>query len=370
MTYNVLDLFAGCGGLAYGFENNDSFNIKLANDYWEPAMETYKHNFKNVNFVLDDIKNIDHKYLNNFFSDGVDVIIGGPPCQGFSMCGTRSETDKRNSLFYEYARIVKETSPYIFLMENVKGLLSMENPEGQDVIEAIYEEFGDIGYDLNHKVVDSKFYGVPQSRERVIIIGVRNDLVDNYKYPDKAFKENFFTVGQALDGIPNDNSNKGELEYEYNPNNPYLNYINSSCKNIYNHKKARHGDAVINRMSYVPQGGNWKDIPEDFRVGGIHSNAYKRLDPSEPSVTIKHAFKSMIIHPYYDRCLTVREVARLQSFPDDFIFKGSKTSQYQQLANAVPPMLSKHFSSSILSFLLKNNIKSKDMVGGNISYAQ
>lgn len=345
--YNVLDLFAGCGGLSSGFNFDLNFTINLANDIWKPAYETYTFNHPKVPFILDDIKNLSSDILNTYFPNGVDVIIGGPPCQGFSMCGTRDIDDERNKLFYEYARIVSITKPYLFIMENVKGLLSMKNRLGNLIIDVIVDVFSEIGYNLDYKVINSKYYDVPQSRERVIIVGVRKAINKKFEYPEKNTK--FISVGEALEGLTEVSSVNGEcIINEYSSS--YIKNLVKS-KKIYNHEVPSHKKDVVNRMSYVPQGGNWKNIPEEYRVGGTHSNAYKRLDPKLPSVTIKHAYKSMIIHPWENRCLSVREVARLQSFKDDFIFKDSKTSQYQQLANAVPPNLSKALAISVKNFL-------------------
>ncbi|MCC0728728.1 MULTISPECIES: DNA (cytosine-5-)-methyltransferase [unclassified Clostridioides] len=352
--YNVLDLFAGCGGLGYGFKKNGVFNIKLANDIWEPAKLTYEENNPEIPFILDDIKNIDKDLIDKYFENGVDVIIGGPPCQGFSMCGTRNVHDERNDLFYEYARIVNFTRPYIFIMENVKGILSMKNKEGNSVVDSIVKEFDSIGYNIHYKILNSKNYSVPQARERVIFVGTRKDIANNYEYPEFDLENEFYTVGDALVSLPNKDSLDGQLTYNYKASD-YLEKI-KGCGKIYNHEIPKHKDNVTYRMSLVPQGGNWKDIPEEFRAGGNHSNAYRRLDSSKPSVTIKHAYKSMIIHPIYDRCLSIREVARLQSFPDNYIFKGNKTSQYQQLANAVPPGLAVALSNSVVSYLNKNNL--------------
>lgn len=354
--YTVLDLFAGCGGLGLGFESIGAYDIKLANDIWEPAMRTYTYNNPNVPFILADIKELGEEVLNKYFPNGVDVIIGGPPCQGFSMCGTRDINDNRNTLFYQYARIVKITKPKVFMMENVKGLLSMKNPEGQSIIDAIYEEFSKLGYNLQHQVVNAKNYGVPQARERVIIIGTRKDIKGIFQYPESCLnKEVVYSVKDALAGLPNKNSISGELEVERSlSSSEYLKTIIGN-KGIWNHEIPKHKKEVEERMGFVPQGGNWKDIPEEFRAGGIHSNAYRRLDETQPSVTIKHAYKSMIIHPKYNRCLSIREVARLQSFPDDYIFRDNKTSQYQQLANAVPPLLAKAFANQIKEFLDKSN---------------
>lgn len=358
--YSILDLFAGCGGLGLGFKQNKNFNIQLANDIWEPAKNTYVYNNKDIPFVLDDIKNIDGDMIKKYIPQGVDIIIGGPPCQGFSMCGTRDINDVRNTLFYEYARIVNLTRPYVFIMENVKGLLSMKNTDGKLVIDSIYKEFESIGYNIKHEVLNAKYYGVPQSRERVIIVGTRSDLPNNYEYPARVFNDDSnYTVADALELLPNTDSENGELEVKNNSSNEYLNKIVGE-KGLFNHKIPSHNETVEHRMKFVPQGGNWKDIPEEFRAGGIHSNAYRRLKLDETSVTIKHAYKSMIIHPIYNRCLSIREVARLQSFPDDYIFKDSRTSQYQQLANAVPPFLSRALADSVNNYLNKNNIKEKE----------
>lgn len=345
--YTVLDLFAGCGGLSSGFTNDLGFNINLANDIWKPAKETYTFNHPTIPFILDDIKNLSSSILNNYFPNGVDVIIGGPPCQGFSMCGTRDINDDRNKLFYEYARIVDLTQPYIFIMENVKGLLSMKNKLGNLIINVIEEVFDGIGYNIKYEVLNSKYYGVPQSRERVIIVGTRKDISNKFEYPKKCSR--FISVGEALEGLTKKSSKEGELLIEKYSNDYVKTLIKS--KKIYNHEIPVHKEDVVRRMSYVPPGGNWANIPKEYRVGGTHSNAYKRLDDKLPSVTIKHAYKSMIIHPWENRCLSVREVARLQSFDDDFIFKDSKTSQYQQLANAVPPKLSKCLAISTKEFL-------------------
>lgn len=357
--YSILDLFAGCGGLGLGFKKNKNFNIQLANDIWEPAKNTYVYNNKDIPFILNDIKNIDEYIIKKYMPNGVDIIIGGPPCQGFSMCGTRDINDVRNTLFYEYARIVNLTRPYVFIMENVKGLLSMKNPDGKLVIDSIYKEFESIGYNIKHEVLNAKYYGVPQSRERVIIVGTREDLPNNYEYPKRVFDdENNYTVENAFELLPNTDSENGELKICDSNLNTYLKNIVGD-KGIFNHKIPSHNHSVEHRMKFVPQGGNWKDIPEEFRAGGIHSNAYRRLKLDETSVTIKHAYKSMIIHPIYNRCLSIREVARLQSFPDDYIFKDSRTSQYQQLANAVPPFLAYELANSVNDYLHKNDIKEK-----------
>lgn len=363
MEYSVLDLFAGCGGLGLGFKDNGNFSVKLANDNWQAAMDTYVFNNPEVPFIMDDIKNLDVDMIKDYFPRGVDVIIGGPPCQGFSMCGARDSKDERNDLFYEYARIVCSVKPYIFVMENVKGILSMKNKNGELVLNAIYEEFGRLGYNIQHKVVNSMHYEVPQSRERVILIGTRKDLPDNYIYPKHILDQTeAYTAGDALYGLPNEDSLDGEKLLKEEEYNEYYQMMKNEGE-IYNHQVPRHREDVSHRMSFVPQDGNWKNIPEEFRVGGIHSNSYRRLHSDKPSITIKHAYKSMIIHPIHNRCLTIREVARLQSFPDNYIFKNNKTSQYQQLANAVPAKMGQALATSVYNFLEVNNlVKNNEVV--------
>lgn len=360
---NTLDLFAGCGGMSLGFKWA-GFDIKVSNDFWEPAAETYINNHKETKMIIADIKNLDADEISKYYPRGVDVIIGGPPCQGFSMCGTRDVFDKRNTLFYEYARLVKELNPYIFVMENVKGILSMKNPEGELIIDVIKNIFSNLGYSVEYKVLNTAEFGVPQFRERVLLVGIRTDLsYTKFSFPTPIhystntlmFRRKYITLREALSDIPNNNSLIGELEY-MSPMSEYQCFIRDGQTKIFNHEMPQHDKLVEQRMSFVPQGGNWKNIPEEFRAGGIHSNAYRRLSLDEPSITIKHAYKSMIIHPIYNRCLTIREVARIQSFPDSYIFFNSKTSQYQQLANAVPPIFAKELGLAVKNNLILNGV--------------
>ena len=323
----VLDLFCGIGAFSKGFEMA-GFDIVAGVDSWDVALETFKNNHDSE-AVLMDLTRADDDFFRKY-EEMVDVIIAGPPCQGFSMCGQRKTSDKRNRLFEEVVRAVKIIKPSVVVIENVVGLLSMTNTDGKDVKEVIYESFNQLGYEVKHEILDASMYGVPQKRKRVIFLISENGDID---FPSPY--EYVVSVGDGLSNIPD-----VDEEYYHSTTNAYQELMSYRENVIYNHEAIRHNRMVLERIRHVPQGGNWQDIPPElYNVGGMHSNNYRRLDPNKPSITLKHAAKSMIIHPVYDRVVTAREVARLQSIPDSFKIMGNKSEQHQQLANAVPPLL-------------------------------
>ena len=328
--FKVIDLFCGIGGFSYGFEKTNDFEVVVGADIWNVALETFAKNHSKTNLINEDLTLMDETYWNKY-ENKVDVIIAGPPCQGFSMSGQRKVNDKRNSLFKEVVRITKVVQPKYVVIENVVGLLSMSNSEGQDIKTLIKNEFNNIGYNVEYKILNAADYGVPQQRKRVIFM-ISKDYP--LTYPKEKYNlKNYITVGDALGNIPV----SGQV---YLPPKTSYQKLMSGNSHIYNHEIIQHNELITKRMSYVPQGGNWRDIPLELgQGGGTHSNNYRRLDSQKPSVTIKHATKSMLIHPFANRTPTVREVARLQSFDDDFILTGNKSDQHQQLANAVPPLL-------------------------------
>lgn len=328
--YKVIDLFCGIGGFSYGFEKTNDFEVVVGVDIWNTALETFAVNHSNTKLINQDLTQMDEKYWDEY-KNKIDVIIAGPPCQGFSMSGQRNIDDKRNSLFKEVVRITNIIQPKYVVVENVVGLLSMSNAEGYDIKTLIKEEFNRIGYNVQYKVLNAADYGVPQQRRRVIFM-ISKDYPLTYP-KEKYTIENYVTVGDALGNIPISGNKYLTPKTQYQK-------LMSGKASIYNHEPIHHNDLITKRMSCVPQGGNWQDIPLELgQGGGTHSNNYRRLDSKKPSITIKHATKSMLIHPFADRTPTVREVARLQSFDDDFIIKGNKSDQHQQLANAVPPLL-------------------------------
>lgn len=341
----VIDLFCGIGGFSYGFEMTDNYEVICAADIWDVAINTYKKNhIKNndIDILLQDLTTLNSEYWNKY-KNKVDVIIAGPPCQGFSMSGKREVGDKRNSLFEEVIKITQITSPKYVVIENVVGLLSMETVDGTNIKDLIVSEFNNIGYKVEYKILNAAEYGVPQARKRVIFIASK-DFEISFPAP-LLIKENFVTVGDALGNIPPSSDTYTK------PTTPFQKEM-SGIKEIKNHERRKSNDLVTKRMSFIPQGGNWKNIPKELGTGGgVHSNAYKRLDPNLPSITIKHAAKAMIIHPTENRILTIREVARLQSFSDNFILTGNNSDQHQQLANAVPPLLGKAIAEELLVHL-------------------
>lgn len=344
--YKVIDLFCGIGGFSYGFEMTNEFEVVCGADIWDVALNTYKlnHGDENIELLHDDLTKVKSSFWNKY-KNKVDVIIAGPPCQGFSMSGKREIGDKRNTLFEEVIRISKIVKPKFIVIENVVGLLSMTDESGNKIRDMIHEEFKKLGYYSKHKILNAADYGVPQARKRVIFIASKDEDIT---FPKPIYStDEYVTVGDALGNVdPNgDKYLKATTKFQK---------MMAGRKNIENHIRRTSNELVTKRMSYIPQGGNWKDIPEELGTGGgVHSNAYKRLDPKLPSVTIKHAAKAMIIHPTENRILTVRETARLQSFNDDFILTGSNSDQHQQLANAVPPLLGKAIAEELLCHLKK-----------------
>ena len=355
MTFTVADLFCGIGGFSKGFEEA-GFNVLFGIDLWKIALETFKHAHKNSEGVLSDLTKLDDSFFRKY-QNKIDVVIAGPPCQGFSMSGKRDSQDERNTMYESVAKSVAIMNPKIILLENVVGLLSMKSLKGNSIKDLIIKRFEDLGYKVEYKVLNASDFGVPQSRKRVIFMCSK---IGDVSFPTPTHNDKPYvtvdgiaikkkiTVGDALGNIPD----VGKNVY-LTPKTEYQKRMGKK-KEILNHDKMNHNPEVLKRISLVPPGGNWKDIPKKYyNVGGEHSNNYRRLDPKKPAVTIKHAIKSMIIHPKYDRVIGVREVARLQSFDDSFELFGTKSDQHQQLANAVPPLLGYALANHLKQFLKK-----------------
>jgi DNA (cytosine-5)-methyltransferase 1 len=287
--FKVVDLFCGVGGFSYGFLMTKKFEVVLGVDIWETALNTFKVNHEGTNLLKADITELPDDYWEKL-SQQIDVIIAGPPCQGFSMSGKRQANDERNSLFKEVIRATKVLNPKYVVIENVVGLLSMKNTEGLNIKDLIYSEFENIGYKVKHKILNSADYLVPQLRRRVIFIASKDYEVT---FPKEIVnKESYTTVEQALSNIPDNGQKYLEPRFNYQK-------LMRGNEEIKNNEMPNHNELVLKRMKSIPLGGNWKDIPEEFgNGGGKHSNNYRKLNPKKPSITIKHATKSMIIHPW------------------------------------------------------------------------
>jgi len=339
---NVIDLFAGCGGLSYGFQKA-GFNILLGVDKNEKVKKTFVNNHKNSKFLVKDIKDVDKSEIEKLIGDKkIDILIGGPPCQGFSVAGNRVEFDSRNSLYKEFFRIVDYFNPKAILIENVPGL---KNLYGGRALKRIKSEFIKQNYIVNDKILKADNYGVPQIRRRIFIVGLKDNL---FEFP---FIENSkITLGEAISDLPLLEDQKENFYYKSEPKNRYQEEMRLNSDKVYNHVATNHEKRTKKIISMVPEGGNYKDLPKKYRDTRNVNIAWTRLDRSKPSLTIDTGHRH-IFHPVANRVPTVRECARIQSFPDDFIFYGSKTSQRKQVGNAVPPKLAKRMAIQVKKYL-------------------
>jgi len=338
---NVLDLFCGAGGLSLGFKLA-GFNILGGVEWDKAAMETHSTNFKTKFEFCGDIKKITDEQIKKELN-GVDVIIGGPPCQGFSAANRheKEESDPRNKLFFEYLRFIRILKPKAFVIENVRQILTKDNGYAKNRILEITEE---LGYNVNVKVLLSSEYGVPQDRRRAVFVGIRKDIGTTFNFDLMEKNNNVVTVYDAI----------GDICYpEKNISNMFLSYAKDTNGVLSNHDPKFPNKKVQKRMSFVPQGGNWQDVPEelwDTKRTNRHSSAYRRLSFNKPSITIDTGHMNYF-HPLENRIPTVRESARLQSFPDSFIFCGNQGQQYRQVGNAVPPLMAKAIAKELLKLI-------------------
>ena len=358
-SLKVIDIFSGAGGLSKGFQDS-GFRIISAVEINKKLSQTFKKNFLDTTIFEEDIKKIDSKnlLLNHKY---VDVIIGGPPCQGFSMSGYRIRKknafldDPRNILFKEFFRVIKQLKPKIFLMENVQGILSMKNGE---VVKEILSCFNSIGYKLTFKILNSADFGIPQIRKRVFFIGNNLDIDPELFFPIPTHSsKNYVTVEDAIFDLPFIKSGSGRFEmiYDKNPQSNYQKLMRLKSKKLFNHDSTAHSPKVIEILKLIKEGFGRDSLPKNLQTKSVHSGSYGRMDRSKPSYTITTRFDTppvgRVTHPIANRAITAREAARLQSFPDDFIFYGSRTDIGIQIGNSVPPLLAFHIAKSIKSLI-------------------
>ena len=352
MRYGI-DIFSGAGGLSLGAELA-GIKVGSAVEINKSAAQTFLCNHKGSVVIQDDIQNIDPKVLIND-EQPVFVIMGGPPCQGFSMSNTRTRNmeNQKNFLFLEFVRFVQELRPDWFVLENVWGITNINDGKTRTMIEDHFRAIE--GYNnISSSILWASDYGVPQKRNRFFLVG--NRLGIDFKFPPK--HTSTITVKEAIADLPSLQNGEMLDEAAYTQTieeiSEYARTMRVGSDKARQNYVSRNNDLVIERYKYIGQGQNWRAIPDSLMQnyadkGRCHSGIYKRLREDQPSVVISNYRKSMLIHPWEDRGISVREAARLQSFPDTFIFEGSLMHIQQQIGNAVPPLLAKAVFQQIVN---------------------
>ncbi|MCL2051748.1 MAG: DNA cytosine methyltransferase [Lachnospiraceae bacterium] len=356
--YNVIDLFCGCGGFSLGFKQA-GFSVKMGIDNWQDAIITYKHNLGDVVALNEDLKEMSGERILETLgveADDIDVIIGGPPCQGFSVSGKRNEDDPRNGLYKSFVNVVKHIMPKVFVMENVPGIIRLFDGTA---LESVLADFSGLGYEISYDMLSSENFGVPQQRRRVFFVGIKkkNNNVEKFIFPAPTHGGktgvSLLTSKDAisdLDFIPDDCILGEVIEYALPAQNDYQKMMRSKSKLLFNHSATLHKDRTKEIIAMVPDGGNYKSLPEELQNTRKVNIAWTRMNSKRPCFTIDTGHNH---HFHYEanRVPTVRESARIQSFPDDFRFIGIKTSQLRQVGNAVPPLLAKAIAIEIKNIL-------------------
>ncbi len=382
-----IDLFAGAGGLSCGLEMA-GFTPLLANELVEQYANTYQVNHPSTKVIVGDVRQVDERELHRLVDDygDIDLIAGGPPCQGFSVnAPVRSLDDPRNHLFKEYLRIVAEIRPKAVIIENVPGIISLGKGT---VVEQIYSILNKLGYKVDHKILFAGHYGVPQMRFRTVFIALR-DYCGDIKFPEPEYYAkavaNFHgakklcfnlessdemrlkpktTVWDAIGDLPEicGGEKIGTYEYCSKIASDFQNYVRNGSKNVTSHFCSKLSAINVERLKYIPQGGSWRDIPFDLLPAGLqrarrsdHTKRYGRLALNDLCSTIMTKCDphwGSFFHPTQNRALSVREAARIQSFPDRYLFTGNMTQQYEQVGNAVPPLLGAAIGKKVLEMII------------------
>ncbi len=385
-TYTSLDLFCGAGGITEGMRSA-GWTCVFANDFDSEAIKTFAFNHRSVETSADSIESLDPAKIRKSLGLQVgelDAVVGGSPCQGFSInAPERFLDDPRNNLFREYVRFLQEFKPKLFVFENVPGILSLGSG---DTFQEICRTFQGCGYEIDFKVLYAPHYGVPQTRYRMIVLGSRIGPAPFHPRPSyDGWGRANFTGGRHLTFQPNDavrtpllpavtvreaihdlpalaNGDGAEVSrYDRAPSSNYAKMLRGDCDELWNHVAPQLSAVNLERMKHVPIGGNWTNIPHHLLPKGMqmarrsdHTKRYGRLDPEAQSGTVLTKMDphwGAVIHYAQDRALSVREAARLQSFPDQYRFLGSRVEQYRQVGNAVPPLLAQAIAEQLTEAL-------------------
>jgi DNA (cytosine-5)-methyltransferase 1 len=365
----AVDLFSGAGGLSIGLESA-GFEVVLANEIEKDFAKTYSLNHSKTIMLNCDIHDVDFscQLTSLGIKNGeIDLICGGPPCQGFSTVGSKNKKDPRNSLFFEFIRATIEINPKYILFENVSGFKKMYDGEAY---KTILQEFKAMGYTTISEVLEASDYGLPQNRQRTIILGWRNDCIP-ISFPEITHFQEINLFGgkkklclmDAISDLPPLTFNDEKHSYLSLPQNDYQEKMRGNETILTEHNSSDYGEKMKEILQLVPEGGTVNDLPEHLRPKNYFNNTYSRLFPYQPSPTITRNFgtpsSSRCIHPFQPRALSTREGARLQGFPDSYKFSGCKTSKNLQIGNAVPPIFGEVIAKEIvnrLSFHAKTKI--------------
>ncbi len=351
--YNIIDLFAGVGGLSYGFSKIEDFNIIAANEIEKDISIAYTLNHPNVKMLNCDIAELTEERIFEAIGDAkIDLIVGGPPCQSYSTLGKRQMDDRAN-LFMQYKRILSIIRPKAFVFENVVGILSMDKGK---LFKNIQAQFAELGYELKYQVLDAVDFGVPQHRERVILVGYLGK--NPFEFPLPTHGEGlrpYVTLREAIGDLPVLQSGESKFEYQNEITNEFLQFVRASGCNLTEHTAPKNGEHLIRIMQALKDGQCKDDLPEDIRPKSGYGNTYAKLWWDRPSTTITRNFacpsSSRCIHPRDSRAMSIREGARLQSFPDDYQFYGSDGMKRLEIGNAVPPLLSMAIANKVKEML-------------------
>lgn len=337
----IIDLFCGIGGLSLGFEQA-GFEVVSAIDMWSDAVRTYNHNRKEKVAKVMTVEDYNNTMLPEIINDyHISGIIGGPPCQGFSTVGRRNIDDPRNKMYLEFFKSVKIANPDFFVIENVKGMLTLNKGA---FVKDLLERFGTngLGYTISYQLVNAADYGIPQNRYRVFYVGIKNKKFE--------FPEPFSYKLSAKDGI-SDLLNSDNTHYGSEPQNDYQRIMRGEQLHPFNQDYTNHTEQTVKIISMIPDGGNIRDLPREYWEIRKYNKAFERMSSIRPSNTIDTGHRNYF-HYAEPRIPTLRESARLQSFPDNFEVIGTRGSQYKQVGNAVPPMLAKIIAINIKNLLL------------------
>ncbi len=351
---NAIDLFAGCGGLSKGFMDA-GYHIIVGVDNDQAALKTFTLNHPGAVAMNADLSKQEtfDEILRVAGDRSIDVIIAGPPCQGFSLTGPRNFDDKRNQLYLAVFEMVKQYNPKGFIIENVPGMATLYNGE---IHAEIIKRFRALGYNVESKILCAADYGVPQMRRRLIFMGIREDLGQPHFPAPVVDEEHYVTCREAISDLPPRVTELGtEIdEYIMDPVSDYQKKMRGNMTVLHNHVATNHTQMVKDTIALVPQGGNYKDLPPGVGESRKFNEAWTRYHGDKPSRTIDTGHRNHF-HYEHNRVPTIRENARLQSFPDDFVFLGTRTQQNRQVGNAVPPLLGYH-----LALALKKAIEGGD----------